>query len=206
MIYIIIPVILHDHYWGAMNLVEQLIRGNEPAFKQIFNDHYAGLLMFANSYVHDNFLAENIVQDAFVTLWEKRKYLNLESNLKAFLVTVIKNKAINILEKERNRARIDSNILKLREANHELDALYSLNPEELFSAEIMDILNKALDSLPEQTRKIFIFSRYKGMSNKTIAANLDITEKGVEYHLSRALKFLRIKLADYLHVLFIILY
>jgi RNA polymerase sigma-70 factor (ECF subfamily) len=167
-----------------MNLVEQLIRGNEPAFKQIFKDNYAGLLMFANSYVHNSFLAENIVQDAFVILWERRKDLNLESNLKAFLVTVIKNKAINILEKERNRARIDSNLLKVRETNHEIDALYSLNPEELFSAEIMDILNKALDSLPEQTRKIFMFSRYKGMSNKTIAANLGITEKGVEYHLS----------------------
>lgn len=189
-----------------MNLVEQLMNGEEPAFKQAFSEHYPGLLRFANSYVHNSFQAENIVQDAFVILWEKRTSLSKQTNLKAFLVTVVKNKAINFLEKERNRAQIDANILKMRETNYALDALHSLNPEELFSAEIVEILNKALDELSEQTRNIFILSRFKGLSNKTIALKLNITEKGVEYHLSKALKFLRIKLADYLHVLILILY
>lgn len=184
-----------------MSLVEQLIKGEEPAFKQTFSQYYPGLLRFANSYVHDSYLAENIVQDAFVILWEKRAFLNLQSNLKAFLVTVVRNKAINILEKERNRAEIDSNHLKVREANYELEALHALNPEELFSTEIVDILNKALEELPEQTRRIFMLSRFKGMNNKAIATKLNITEKGVEYHISKSLKFLRVKLSDYLYIL-----
>lgn len=189
-----------------MNLVEQLIKGEEPAFKQAFGEYYPGLLRFANSYVHDSFLAENIVQDAFVILWEKRTSISLDTNLKAFLVTIIKNKAINFLEKERNRARIDSDLLKVREKTYNLEALHSLNPEELFSAEINHILNKALDELPEQTRNVFILSRFKGLSNRTIASKLDITEKGVEYHISKALKVLRVKLSDYLHVLVCLLY
>lgn len=189
-----------------MNLVEQLIGGDEPAFKQTFCRYYPGLIRFATSYVHDRYVAENIVQDAFVILWEKRTMLNLNSNIKAFLVTIVRNKAINILEKERNRAEIDSNLLKIRETNNELDSLYSLNPEELFSSEILDILNRALEELPEQTRNVFKLSRFIGLKNSAIATKLDITEKGVEYHISKSLKLLRVKLSDYLNVFYQILY
>lgn len=189
-----------------MNLVNRLINGEEPAFRETFYQLYPGLLRFAKSYIHNSYLAENIVQDAFIILWEKKQFLDTHSNIRAFLVTVVKNKAINLLEKEKNRAEIDSDLLKIRERNYELDALNSLNPEKLFTDEILEILKHALNELPEQTKNIFILSRFQRLSNKSIAEKLDITEKGVEYHISKSLKLLRIKLADYLHILIPILY
>lgn len=75
-----------------------------------------------------------------------------------------------------------------------------VTPNELFNAEAMEIVNRTLAKLPARTREIFIMSRMKNMSHKEIAAKLDITTKGVEFHISKALKELRISLKDYLPV------
>lgn len=190
-----------------LTLAERLINGEELAFKEAFYQFYPGLLKFAESYLHDSYLAENMVQDAFIILWEKRKNLDIQSNVKAFLVTVIKNKSINQIEKSKNRLIIDNTInqMAVREADLNISTLRSLNPEELFTEEIMRIVEKAIQDLPEQTREVFKMSRYQGLSNQDIANKLDITAKGVEYHISRSLKILRTKLSDYLHLLFFLL-
>jgi RNA polymerase sigma-70 factor (ECF subfamily) len=186
-----------------ITLIERLKKGEEPAFREIFHQFYPALVKFAHSYIHDPFTAENIVQDAFVTLWEKRVWLDNESNLKAFLVTIIKNKSINHIEKLKNRYRIEQNNyqLQLTEANLNISSLRSLNPEELFTGEIISILEKTIATLPLQTQEIFRMSRYQSLSNKEIAEKLKITEKGVEYHISKALKTLRTELSDYLPLL-----
>jgi RNA polymerase sigma-70 factor, ECF subfamily len=183
-----------------INLVERLINGEELAFKEVFYQYYPGLLKFAASYLHDNHLAENVVQDAFITLWEKRMLLEIQSNIKAFLVTIVKNKSINHLEKAKNRIKIEQSVnqMLLQEADLHICTLRSLNPEELFTEEIAKILEKTIQELPEQTRDIFLLSRYQGLSNQEIADKLDITVKGVEYHISKSLKLLRTKLSDYL--------
>ena len=71
-------------------------------------------------------------------------------------------------------------------------------PEELFTAEAQEIVNKTLATLPEQTRRIFIMSRYENKPYKEIAETLGMTTKGVEYHITQALKKLHINLKDYI--------
>jgi len=186
-----------------LTLAERLIIGEELAFKEIFYQYYHGLLKFAASYLHDNHLAENVVQDAFIILWEKRMLLDIQSNIKAFLVTIVKNKSINHLEKAKNRIKIEQSVnqMLLREADLNISSLRSLNPEELFTEEITKILEKTIQELPGQTRDIFLLSRYQDLSNQEIADKLNITVKGVEYHISKSLKLLRTKLSDYLPLL-----
>jgi len=184
----------------SLTLVERLINGEEPAFKEIFYQYYPGMLKFANSYLHDTYLAENIAQDAFVILWEKHACLNIQSNIKAYLVTIVKNKCINYIEKLKNRIRIDDNIyrIQLKEINLSISTLSSLNPEALFVEEIRNIIEHTISELPEQTREVFLMSRFQEINNEGIATRLNISVKGVEYHISKSLKILKTKLSDYL--------
>eukprot|EP00825_Cyclidium_porcatum_P001080 TRINITY_DN10482_c0_g1_i1.p2 TRINITY_DN10482_c0_g1~~TRINITY_DN10482_c0_g1_i1.p2 ORF type:complete len:119 (+),score=20.60 TRINITY_DN10482_c0_g1_i1:35-391(+) len=80
-------------------------------------------------------------------------------------------------------------------------ALQECEPYELFTAEMNEIVDKTLESLPKQTKEIFIMSRYQNLSHKEIADKLNITTKGVEFHISKAIKALRISLKDYMPVL-----
>jgi RNA polymerase sigma-70 factor (ECF subfamily) len=79
-----------------------------------------------------------------------------------------------------------------------ISTLEACNPDNIFSEEIRAILAKTLQELPPQTRKVFMMSRYEQMSGKEIAEALNITVKGVDYHIAKALKALRISLKDYL--------
>ncbi|HEX3008343.1 MAG TPA: RNA polymerase sigma-70 factor [Bacteroidales bacterium] len=180
--------------------LDRIKSGDEKTFKEVFFTYYPSLLNFANSYIHDRFVAENAVQDAFITFWEKKEDLDPNTNVRAFLGTIVKHKALNILEKTRNRSRINENIqnIKLREINIQINSLQALNPEELFGNEIEDIISKALEELPENTRQVFVMSRYDNISHQKIAQQLGISTKGVEYHITKALKHLKSRLADYL--------
>ena len=189
----------------SLTLVERLIHGEEPAFQEIFYQYYPGLLKFANSYLHDTYLAENIVQDAFVILWEKHASLNIQSNIKAYLVTIVKNKCINYIEKLKNRIRLENNMhsIQVKEMNLSISTLASLNPETLFVEEIKSIIEHTISELPEQTREVFIMSRFQDINNEGIATKLNISVKGVEYHISKSIKILKNKLSDYLPLLFL---
>ena len=79
------------------------------------------------------------------------------------------------------------------------------NPNDIFSKEIQSILTKTLDDLPLQTKRVFMMSRFEQKSGKEIAEELGITVKGVDYHIAKALKALRISLKDYLPLIYFLL-
>ena len=85
-----------------------------------------------------------------------------------------------------------------RELAIRISTLEGCNPEDIFSVEIQTILNRTLEELPEQTRNVFKMSRFEQKSGKEIAQSLGITVKGVDYHIAKALKALRVSLKDYL--------
>jgi RNA polymerase sigma-70 factor, ECF subfamily len=183
--------------------MERLTNDEELAFKELFFMHYHGLLKFADSYLHDKFLAENIVQDAYLILWKKHALLLSEFNIKSYLVTIVKNKCLNQLERSKIRIKIENDTLRkyLKEINLNISSLSSMNPENLFVDEIERIIEQTILEFPEQTREVFIMSRFHEISNKEIAKKLNITVKGVEYHITKSLKLLKIKLSDYLSII-----
>ena len=85
-----------------------------------------------------------------------------------------------------------------RELNIRISTLEACDPEEIFSHEIRTIIHNTLQSMPAQTRRIFEMSRFENKTVKEIAEETNITAKGVEYHITKALKVLRINLKDYL--------
>ena len=169
-------------------------------FSKLFVDYQSRFVRFANSYIHDLATAEDIVTDAFIYYWENRKRLPDDTNVPAYLLTSIKNKCLNLLQHLHVKANAFSEITT--HAQWELDmriaSLSALEPSELYSKEIIDIVNKTLLRLPDKTQIIFRKSRFENLSNQEIAEDMAVSVKTVEAHITNAIKLLRKELADYL--------
>ncbi len=169
-------------------------------FSLFFEENQEKFLAFAYSYIRDWDEAEDILMESMISLWEYRKQWNEEKSLHALLLTIVKNKALNYLEHVQTRMRIeeDLNAHRERELNFRIATLKDCEPDKIFSTEIQHIVHKALKKMPEQSREVFILSRYNNLPNKKIAEQLNISLKTVEFHITKALRILRLELKDYL--------
>lgn len=182
-----------DHILGLKN-------GDDRVFGDIYRKFHPRLMRFANSYVHDPFVAGNIVHDAFMALWENRLKIATDTNLPAYLLAIVKNLALNHLNRLKTQLRVEDDIQKhyLKELELRCSSLDACNPETMFRADVEKIIQKTIESLPDQCRKVIIYSRIRGMSHKEIAERMHISVKGVEFHITRALKSLKTELKDYI--------
>ena len=182
------------------NLNNKIIQGEKKAFEELFRLFYSRLLSFSKAYLKDEFIAENIVQDAFLLLWERKETLHPDSNIRAWLLTVVKNKTLNYISREKRQVKIEMTYATntIRELNLRISSLTACNPEDIFGKEMELVIQKVLEALPEQSRKIINMSRFEDISNKDIAKKTGLTVKGVEYHISKVIKILRAELKDYL--------
>lgn len=172
-------------------------------FNRLFNLYQARMVRFAYGYVKETALAEDFVMEAFTTFWQKRKELMDHTKPQAYVLTIVKNKCLNHLQHLQVRQRVEQNISQNLQwsLNARISTLEACDPNLLFSKEVQQILDQTLVRLPDRTREIFIMSRSKGYSYKEIAAELNISVKTVEFHISKALEQLRIALKDFVYLL-----
>lgn len=160
--------------------------------------YYARMKRFAKEYVVSEEDAENILQDVFTDLWEKRNELSEEINLIAFLFTAIKNRSIDLLrrktlEEEATNRMHEETLLALQ---MNLGSLQILEVD-LFDEESVEfVIKRAIESLPDKCREIFIKSKLEGKKQKEIAAELNISVNTVETQMGIAYKKLREGLKD----------
>lgn len=164
-------------------------QGNEQAFHYLFNKYYRRLLGYASRFVDDYAVAEDLVQDSFARLWEKREILEAVS-LSALLFTMVRNNCLNYLKRQ---AVVDI---------HSVDWLANLDGEErlynldfspdaemsLLYKELVAQIPQVLEQLPPRSREIFLMSRRQGLKNREIAERLAISTTAVEKHIKRALE------------------
>lgn len=169
------------------------------SFNSLFDDYFQRFVRFAYSFVKDVKVAEDFTMEAFMSYWEIRFTLTPETNPPAYILTSIKNKCISHLRHLQTRNKVEKQISDhyCWKLNTQIATLEICNPDEIFSSEIQDILDVTLQNLPEKTRQIFILSRFENLSHKEIANKMKITTKGVEFHISKTLKILRVALKDY---------
>ena len=169
-------------------------------FSKFFQENQEKYLSFAYSYIRDKQEAEDILMESMITLWENRDKWEKDSNMNGLLLTIIKNKALNYLAhiQVRLRAEEEINSHRQRELDLRISTLEACEPDLIFDTEIQLIVQKALSRMPEQSRQIFMMSRYQNTPNKVIAEQLGISLKSVEFHMTKALKLLRTELKDYL--------
>jgi RNA polymerase sigma-70 factor (ECF subfamily) len=182
------------------SLVKDLIEGDPKAFNSIYRSYYLRLFNFANSYCRNHFVAENIVQDTFTSLWDMREKIELQINLPGYLLTMVKNKSLNHLQHLKVQVKAEEQIQNniMRELGLRETLLTACNPEEMFRSDVQRIIKETLDTVSPQCRRVFSMSRFDGLSNKQIASQLNISVKGVEFQITKGLKALRKNLKDYL--------
>lgn len=177
------------------------------SFNEIYTSYYKKSFFFAKSYVHDDLAAEDITSESLIKLWEKLKTEQIDY-IEPLLLTILKNKALDYLKHEEVKRTAFESMTDWhqQELSIRISTLESCDPNEIFSDEVESIIRETLKLLPEQTRRIFLLSRFENKSNKEIAEQMGISIKGVEYHISKALKALRITLKDYLPLFYFFFY
>ncbi|MDR3340289.1 MAG: RNA polymerase sigma-70 factor [Candidatus Symbiothrix sp.] len=168
-------------------------------FNRLYSDYRDRFICFAHSYTKDLAVAEDITSDAFVQFWANRTSIPSNENLPAYILTTVKNKCLNYLRhlKIADTAAEDIKAHSDWALQMRISTLEACEPTELFGNEVREIIRKTLDAMPEQTRRIFVMSRYQNKTYLEIAGKTGLTVKGVEFHISKALKLLRISLKDY---------
>lgn len=163
----------------------------EIRFEVFFKTHYSSLCNAVFRIVRDRDLSEDLVQEVFLKVWEKRGTLIMDDRFIHYLKKSCYHQALQLLNSQKNQSELNS---KLAVFSGESD-------EELMENELQHNIREGLSTLPEKTRLIFSLSRYELMSNKDIAIQLEISIKAVEKHMTRALKHLKIYLKDFLFII-----
>jgi len=184
-----------------------MINSKEFNFNEFYKNCYRKTFLFAKSYVHDQWAAEDIASESLISMWEILKK-NEINHPETFLFSIVKNKSIDHLRKELNKQEslLSLSEIGIRELKTRISTLEAFSPEMIYSEEVKDIINRTLNSLPDVTREVFLMSRFQNLSKKEIAVLFNISTKGVEYHISKALAKLKISLKDYLPISSLLLF
>lgn len=178
-------------------LFKRIVEGDEKAFETLFHSYYANLCRFAAGIISDNNAAEEIVQELFVKLWEKRIQLSIDISIKNYLYQAVKNQCFNFIKHN----KIKSEYFKNAQSNNEIQ----IQPDEQFlTLELAEKIEEVIQSLPDKRREIFRLSREEGLKYREIAEKLNISLKTVEAQMGLSIKTLREKLKD--HISFLILF
>ncbi len=171
-------------------LFEKIKKSDLKAFEILFHRYYRHLCLFSAKILKDNDAAEEIVQDFFVKLWEKREQIDIRTSVNSYLFGSVKNLCINY---------INHNKIKQKYAKFIQDETAIKIPDEdrFVEPDLTEKIAESINSLPEKRREIFRLSREEGMKYKEIAEKLHISVKTVEAQMGLAIKTLREKLKKY---------
>jgi RNA polymerase sigma-70 factor (ECF subfamily) len=171
-------------------LILALREGQEKAFDFIFRQYYKALCAQANLYTQDLDLAQSLVQDCFVKLWESRAQATEIESLSSWLTVMVRNRCVDYIRRYK-RETIISKAPDQSDMNQDSDRL-------LLSHEFEERLVQALSQLPGRCREAFEYSRFEHLTYAEIASKMNVSVKAVEALVSRSLKILRVELKDYL--------
>jgi len=158
----------------------------------IFRSYYQPLCRYAYSFLEDKEEAEEVVQSAFITIWEKRKSMDIQTSLKSYLYRMVRNACLNVIKHEK---------IKQQHVTHELavtETTYESVTQKVYATELELKISEAMKTLPEQCRLVFQLSRFEELKYQEIADQLQISVKTVENHMGKALKIMREQLKEYL--------
>ncbi|MFO7655602.1 MAG: RNA polymerase sigma-70 factor [Bacteroidales bacterium] len=174
------------------DIFDRVKKGDMAAFESLFRKYYSYLCHYALKIVGDTDTAEEVIQDLFVGLWEKREELAIETSVKSYLFKSAYNKCLLILRHKSVTNRYEQYVREGEEPT-EPDASEALNMKELSA-----VIDRTLEELPEKSRAIFSMSRFEGLKYHEIAKKLSLSVKTIESNMGKALKLFRKNIKTYL--------
>ena len=184
----------HEH-----ELIEGLKNGDNWAYKQIYDCHYVSLCNTAFAFLKDDFLAQTLVDDLIIHIYEKRETLLITTSLRSYLVRSVRNRCLNYLQLKRQKVEINFSDMGATD-----DWLFSISdPNDyplamLLEKELEKEVHQAIKKLPDECRAVFEKSRFEEKKYEEIAAEMNISVNTVKYHIKNALSRLRNELGKYL--------
>lgn len=169
--------------YSDRQLINSLKAGDEAAITEIYARYWKKLLAVAYNLLKDKALAEEVVQEVLIKLWDRRAQLQIQS-LPDYLATAVKYTVFRALHRQKRKEEITQQVIRLNDQ-------YDLDEERIYARFLQEYINGEVEKLPEKCQLVFKYSRHQGMSIIQIAQKLNIAEKTVETHLTKALKFIR---------------
>ncbi len=188
------------------NTIKDLIIGDEETYISLFREYYVSLCAYSRRYVGRKDIAEEIVSETFLKIWETRETLQITASIKAYLFQAVCNNSLNYLRKLKKDLVLDEYFLKTASENIGFATVIDeIEEQSLILESINEKIEEAVRLLPEQQQKVFRLKRYEGKKNKEVAEILGLSVKTIEMHLSKATLNLRKNLKDYLPAFLIFL-
>lgn len=181
-----------------MELIEQelidfLKKGDAVAFEKVFKTYFKPLHAYAFYILKSDVSAREVIQQLFYKIWEKRESLSVHTSMKAYLYKSVYNECMLHLKKKKNKEAYLSHMLK-----QDSNKLAQGASEKIEATDLEIRLQKALNELPEQCRTIFQLNRFEGLKYHEVASQMGLSIKTIENQMGKALKRLRIALAEFL--------
>jgi len=184
----------------------RLKEGNPSAFEELFKQTFPRMLSYCNLFIHDQAQANDLVQECFVKLWEKRTTIKATQSIESLLFVMLRNKCLNYLRDQKLRD-FEKNIELLKE--NELQHLYQLDfigkEEKTLEESLIEAILESVEKLPEKRKLVFIKTKIEGKKNKDVADELDISLKAVEKHLHQAKEQIRTEVLGKFPLLYVVI-
>jgi len=172
------------------SLVERFKAGDAEAFDTIYHNYSKKVFHFVLGLVKDKNVSQELVQEVFVSLWEKRDQVNLGLNFDNYIFTITHNS----IRKHFRKKSIEKKVLNLL-LNDSPEIIDNIEGTMIYT-ELLELANKTIESLPPRRKTVYKLSKQEGLKIKEIASKLNISPRTAENHLARALKYLKEELSE----------
>ncbi len=173
-----------DFFW------QQIRNGDEHALEKVYKAAFRSLVCYATGITRQPLLAEEVVQDVFLKIWQNRSELHIKGYFKAYLFQSVHNQALNVIRQQKSRKE-SVNLVAPEKVWQFISDNYMLDDnliEKISSKETEAIIERIIKELPDQCSKVFLMSRVESLKNEEIAAQLGLSENTVKTHIYRALQ------------------
>lgn len=176
---------MENYHDNEQDILRRLKLGQQEAFSALYALYSDKLLYYVQRTTKSPYLAEDVVHDTFMKIWQCRDQIDLSKPFKPYIFIIAKRTLLDLLKRARHEAEIISEIKKYTlEEDHSTELLLAYN-------ESNRLINEAIAQLSEQVRKTFTLCRIQGMSYKQAAETLSVTESTINKHMSKALQIIR---------------
>lgn len=172
--------------------------GDRRAFEFYFDFYFGKITGFCIQFLGDEDEAQSVAQDAFIKLWLNRGKVEKISGVKSFLYTSAKTQCLDVLRHKVVKGKYLDVKMSEQEIGFNSEILSSMYFDNVSFAELEALVEKTILKLPLKCKTVFIMSRYENKKNHEIAEELNVSIKAVEANITRALKYFRIELSDYI--------
>jgi RNA polymerase sigma-70 factor, ECF subfamily len=181
-----------DFFW------QQIKNGDENALEKVYKASYRSVVYYATEITGQSQLAEEVVQDVFLKIWQSRSELSVKGSFKAYLFQSVHNHSLNALRQQKTRKE-SVNLVAPEKTWKFISDNYKVVDnliDKIFSDETEVLIEQAIKELPDQCSKVFLLSRFESMNNEEIAVKLGLSENTVKTHIYRALQKIALALKN----------